>query len=125
MLIKIYRYLYYKLYCWALYMNFDNTPEFTAFFSIVILGFLNFLCIIWLIEIAFKLPKVISNWSGVIVIILIGIPQSFMLIHNGKYKKIAQEFQKESRARSRKGNLFAWVYIVSPFIKLYFLVWLE
>lgn len=98
MMIKIYKYLYYKFYSWAVSLKLDNTPEFTAFFTIVILSFLNLLCIVWLVEMVFKLPKIFSGLSSItviVVIILLGIPQYFMLVHKGRYKKIAQEFVKE------------------------------
>lgn len=116
--MRIYKYLYYKLYC--LWLKKKDEPEnayINAVISISLLIGFN-LASIPLVMMAlfgrnmfvnFEFPP---NWIIYILVILFGISQYFLLAHKGRYLKIIDEFKNESEIKRKKSLLYTWVYII-------------
>src|SRR5882672_2154348 len=103
MLLRGYKYLYYRIYAWNLRMwGESDLPQFNALFGVSFLIFLNIMTLLDLVDLCagrhvvpFSRPTVIGT---VLVVIVIGY---FILVHNGKYRTIAKEFSNETPAQRR------------------------
>src|SRR5438128_1344327 len=98
-----YTYLYYRIYAWNLRMwGESDMPQFSALFVMLILFSLNLMTIPTAIEV-FTGGRLIHNEliPGV-VFLAISLISYFLLVHNGKYKKIAEDFSCESPTQRKK-----------------------
>jgi hypothetical protein len=120
---KLYKYLFFKLYRLAVKMNMDTTPEYTAFVSVVALVFMNILSIDGILKLAGMRPGFLDGLSTptvVVLIISLGVPQYFLLVHNRKYEKIAKEFDNESLTRARTGAALVLFYVILSLFSIFF-----
>src|SRR2546427_4429900 len=104
-----YKYLYYRLYAWNLRKwGESDMPQFSALFVMLILFSLNLMTVPTAIEV-FTGGRLIHNElipGG--VFLAISLISYFLLVHGGKYKKIAKEFSGESPAQRRTRLLGIW-----------------
>lgn len=121
--MKIYLYIYYKLYSWAVNINRkSDIPEFTAFFTLTFLVYINTASIVLGLKAFFDVSFNFSGLSSLDIIgiaVLILLPQYFVLLHNSRYKKIVEEFNNESRIHRITGNFITWFYIIGSLIFLF------
>lgn len=88
-----------------------------AVISIAFLIFLNIVSIPLVLMTIFgkdiiTIPELPPSWVLFIIVIIYGICHYFILAHKKKYLKIAEEFKGESEEKSKKGNLYVWIYII-------------
>jgi DMSO reductase anchor subunit len=115
-MIKMFRYLYYRLYSWNLKTWGENDlPQWNALFGVSFMMFLN-LGLVGLLLQAFgmnifqrdELPKK----ELIVIMIVLFILNYFLFIHKGNYLTIAKELKKET-LKIRKANTFLlWLYVV-------------
>jgi hypothetical protein len=98
----------------------SDLPHLNAILGVSFLMFINlttvFMVLIAVInnQFLFELPNS-EYYAGAFFLLLVLISY-VLLIRDGKYLKIAQEFKKESIAQKRKGLVFVWLYIIVSFI---------
>src|SRR6266540_1499714 len=111
-MIRAYKYLFYKL-CVFERMMFDPVPGWTAFGFMLALQFLNRFF-------AFSLPLTWSATSFAFGVAVLAVPQYFVLLHRGRFRRFVREFGHESERQSIVGGLIIGVYVVFSFV---FLLW--
>lgn len=118
--MKLYRYLYYKLYCiWLRKKDKPEDAHINAVITITFLIYVNIISIplVWLA--AFKsevinLPEVNTEVKIWIVGLLVvtGLLNYFILARKKKHEVIVEEYNKESDKQRKKGLSYTWLYIV-------------
>jgi hypothetical protein len=97
----------------------SDMPQFNAMFGVSFLIYCNILTVFVAVEvltgIPIRTPTRLSKYHAGAILILVGLVNYFLLVHDGKYKKIAKEFEKESVAHKRRGLIGIWVYIIGSF----------
>ncbi len=129
LIMKTYKYLYYKLCC--IYQG-KKDEQGNAHINAVIL--ISFLILSNIVTIPLTLmaifgkdiiatPTLPQNWIIFLFAIAYGISQYFFLAHKKKYVKIVSEFKDENEEQRKSGLLYTWIYIVASFgIPIYILL---
>ena len=118
--MKLYWYLYYKLYCiWLRKKDEPENAHINAVITITFLIYVNIISItlVWLA--AFKsevinLPEVnteVKIWIAGLLVVT-GLLNYFILARKKKHKIIVEKFNKESDKQRKKGLFYTWLYIV-------------
>lgn len=128
-MLKAYKYLFYKLYCWSKSVNRRNkSPELSSYFSVTILVFVNLASVFLISNIIFnfQLRHVNLNKLELGLIFLIpAIPQYLLLIHNNKHLRIIKEFESEDVANKRTRNFYILLYIISTMLVFFGLLFVQ
>ncbi len=100
----------------------SDLPQFNALFGVSALILMNIITLVTAFEV-FTGQRLSLSRAGVIggglALIAIGY---FLLVHGGKYRKIAKEFDKETQSQ-RKWRLIACVfYVALSFVGFFWLV---
>ena len=108
-IIRAYQYVFYKFYRFERLL-FDPAPEYTALFCILVLEGLNIGFLIGLAEslTGIRLLPHLSKLQILYVLVGIGLPQYFILVNRGRFKRIAAQFYGESPRRRVIGALGGW-----------------
>lgn len=126
-MIRIYRYLFYRLYSWDLktWGKINNIPHFKAMLWISLLMFENVIVFGLLIELIFRLlgKNYFSVFDGVVVDIEILICYgSIVLVNylwflkNNNYLGIAKKYKSENNSLRKKKTIYAWLFIFVSFL---------
>ncbi|MGD9929454.1 MAG: hypothetical protein AB7U05_05515 [Mangrovibacterium sp.] len=118
-MMKLYRYLYYRLYSWNLKTwGEKDIPQWNALFGVSFMMFLN-LGLVGLLLQAFgmnifqrnELPK------KELIVIMVGlfILNYFLFIHKGNYLTITKELKKETLKKRQANTFLIWLYVVLSF----------
>jgi len=123
-MIKIYKYLYYRLYTWNLKSWGENElPQFNALFGVSFMMLLNIGILAALVELlGFNVfvddtPKKEIIVLGTIVLIL----NYFWLVHKRNYKRIENEYKNEPKKKRLKNTILLWLYFLFSFLIFIFL----
>jgi hypothetical protein len=118
-MMKLYRYLYYRLYLWNLKKwGESDLPQFNALFGVSFMMYLNIGIIAGIIDMLGldifieKTPKKEIIIFGFVILTI----NYFWLVHNGKYKQIAKEFKNESKNKKTRNALLLWLYVAASFV---------
>jgi hypothetical protein len=117
--MKLYRYLYYRLYSWNLKAwREKDLPQWNALFGVSFMMFLN-LGLVGLLLQTFgmnifqrnELPK------KELIVIMVGILilNYFLYIQKGKYLTITKELKKETLKKRKTNTYLIWLYVVLSF----------
>lgn len=120
---KFLRSLFYRLYRWASYLNFDNTPEYTSLFTVSILLVINFQSSVFLLSFLIGRDLLPINLTHGNLLLGVVIASSyainyFLFIHNGRLEEIKKEFSEESKMAISRSNLIVWGFLVFTAIYL-------
>lgn len=118
-MMKLYRYLYYRLYTWNLKTwGEKDLPQWNALFGVSFMMFLN-LGLVGLLLQAFglnifqrdELPK------KELVFIMVGlfILNYFLFIRRGNYVTIKKELKKETKQKRKVNTYLIWLYVILSF----------
>ena len=122
--LRLYNYLFSNLYRWANGLSHDESPEYTAFFSISFLVFCNVLTVLALVRLFIGQPlrfgEISKFWIAGFALIIIA-PQWFYLIRKKRFEKIISSFPSKNNS---KDTLFTWIYIISSIGLLFLTVYL-
>jgi hypothetical protein len=114
MLFKAYRYFYYRNYAFYLKRWGKDAPQFNALLVVSFLFFVNLLNVRLIIEALLGRPlyeRSLRDRPYVFAVFgLVLLAHYFLLIHHGRYKKIAEEFRGESPTQRRSGLIGVWLY---------------
>ena len=118
-MMKLYKYLYYRLYSWNLKTWGENDlPQWNALFGVSFMMFLN-LSLVGLLLQAFgmnifqrdELPK------KELIIIMIGlfIINYFLFIRKDNYLTITKELKREAKQKRKINTYLIWLYVILSF----------
>lgn len=118
-MIKLYRYLYYRLYAWNLKTWGENDlPQWNALFGVSFMMFLNLGLLGLLLQffganifLRNELPKK----ELVITMLSLFVVNYFLFIHKDNYRSITKELKKESLKKRRANTVFLWSYVILSF----------
>ncbi len=117
-MLKLYKYLYYRIYSSRLKKwGESDRPEWYAVGIISFMVFMNILLLGILLELAVEIRVVFGHHAIAFLISLaLAIVNYFLFIHTRKYKIIIKEFENED-ANNRKGNtILLWLYFILSFL---------
>jgi hypothetical protein len=116
-MIGAYKYVFYKLYRLETLL-FDTAPEYSALFAMVILQWLNIGLVIALIEwwTGLRFLPSLSRMQSACVVLVLVLPQYFLLVHRGKFKNIIRRFSAESSRRRIIGAWLVGFYVFLSFV---------
>lgn len=121
MILKIYRYLFYKFYCWAVYLHGEtDAPCAAALCAIVFFGSFNlytfflFITIFTGINVDQAINNTIHITKGAVISVLMVAMFLFHIffVKNNVYRGIIKKFKYESAEKKRRGNIFIGCYVV-------------
>src|SRR5438132_13270227 len=100
-MLKLHRYIFYRLYCWLSNANSVPPPAFGSLMIMSVVQAWNVLLLLEILQFALGHPVVghIAPWEGICFLVLIMIPQYFLLVRGNKVKTILEEFKFETRRR--------------------------
>lgn len=116
-MLRQYKYLYYRIYSWNLKKWGKN--DISEWKAVVIVSFMMALNLFFL-ELLFQFfgilehpfPKKIST---PLMLVLIGL-NYFLFMHSKKYEQIARECEKESTKKRKKNSILLWLYTTLSFL---------
>jgi hypothetical protein len=121
MILRAYKYLYYRIYSWNLRAwGESDMPQYNSLFGVSFLAFLNILSVPTALDLVIG-GNVINN-SGVGKLLIFGllfvvlVISYFLLVVNSRYKKIAQDFSSETTHQKRTRLIAIWLYILGSFV---------
>lgn len=117
---KIYSYLFYRIYSWNLKKWGENdVPEWKALIVTTFLMLLNVSMILILFDI-FGIINFIQDATPkkeiIYVFLVVLIANIYRFIISGKYKEIAEYYDKESIDKRKKNTALLWIYTTMSFI---------
>lgn len=129
MAYKAYKYLYYRIYAWNLRMwGESDLPKYNTLFGVSLLICFNIMTLATLVEVLVgnHLPD-----SNVVSIGLLGIfiavllVSYYLLVHNGKYRTIVKEFNRETPVQRRKRLAAILLYVIGSLVTFFGVVQLR
>ena len=117
--LKLYKYLYYRLYSWNLKTwGMEDAPQWNALLGVSFMMFLNLLLLGHVLQYfdvnIFLREETPKKEAVAIGVILLGI-NYFIFIYKNKYKVIENQFKKETKWQRRKNALLLWLYVILSF----------
>lgn len=125
--LKLFKYLYYRLYSWNLKKwGVQDAPQWNALFGVSFMICLNIGIIGVILEIIgfnifFEPTPIIEILIVANIILGIGY---FRFLFRKKYKLIEKEYKNESQEQRKRGTLIVWVYTICSFLILILLAFL-
>ncbi len=124
-MMKLYRYLYYRLYSWNLKTwGEKDLPQWNALFGVSFMMGLNLGIIAGIIDMLGVVNIFVENTPKKEIILFafaILVANYFWLVHNGKYRQIAKEYKNELKNKKLRNTLFLWLYVVVSFVIISFI----
>lgn len=115
--MKIFDYLYYKIYKATLTGSVKDIAGFAASIYFAGLIFVNLFVIGAFLRKIDSLPFFFSEKKQVITfIIFLFVGCYFLFLYNKRYKKIIAKYEQESDEERRKGNLVVRLYVIVSFL---------
>jgi len=118
-MIKMFRYLYYRLYSWNLKTWGENDlPQWNALFGVSFMMFLNlglFGLLLQLFGVNIFLRNELPKKELVIIMLGLFVLNYFLFIHKGNYRSITKELKKESPQKRRTNTFLLWIYVILSF----------
>ena len=105
-----------------------ESHEFTAFFSLTFLVYVNLLSLFLALKLIFNFSIShieLSKLEIGIYSLIPAIPQYLLLLHKKKYLNILKEFGIEDKKSSIKGTIYAWLYMTITLLILFGLVYIQ
>jgi len=128
-MLKIYKYLYYRLYSWNFKLRGEkDIPEYNAAFGVAALMGIQFSTVMIFIDLFFiilyntkdflpNIPKSIYVSSMIIFIII----NYFWFVHKKRYLKIVEEYKQETKKIRLKKLLILWVVVLAHIFIIFIL----
>ncbi|MDN5203080.1 hypothetical protein QQ008_16950 [Fulvivirgaceae bacterium BMA10] len=123
MIYKAYKYTYYKIYSWNLKLHGkSDIPEYNALFGIAFLVLVNLANLVVLFEGVLNVDLLqyfnLNIGAQILVLIMYLLVHYFLLFYKGRYKKIIEEFESESKKKQKVGAIYVWSYIIGSLVLL-------
>jgi pimeloyl-ACP methyl ester carboxylesterase len=124
---RAFTYLYYRIYAWNLRTWGDSdVPQFNALFGVSALILLNMMSVFTAIDVCVG-RHVVPLTRPVVIGLGLGFLATgyFLLVHNGKYRRIAKGFSNETPTQRKRRFLACVVYAALSFVSFFWLVQLR
>lgn len=109
--MRLYNYLFYKLYKEAIYIRKGGFPEKRAIMSLTLLLVSNFYFLLQIFYLAIDYNNKIIRTAAIALITLsLYIMNVILFLNDNKYKLIVNEFSEENRRQRIWGNIFSTIY---------------
>jgi hypothetical protein len=121
-LVAAYLYLFYKYYrlqrFWVM-----PAAEYGALASLLIVEGLNIYTLVCVADLftGRRLLPLVTSTQSLWLLAALAIPQYFLLVYHGRYKRIGQRFGHESPRHSLLGGIAVGVYTVGSFVVFFWL----
>lgn len=118
--MKLYQYLYYRLYSWNIktWGN-EDMPQWNALYGVSFMMFLNLGLIALLLQ-SFGIDifsrESIPKKGIIIIALLILFINYFLFIKNKKYLSLKKKFEKENLKKRKVNTFLLWLYIILSFL---------
>ncbi len=117
--MKLYRYLYYRLYSWNLRTwGEEDLPQWNALFGVSFMMYLNLMFLLLSLRVldinllwGEEIPKVEIIITGLVLLIF----NYLQFIKHRKYETIGKEFKDETQGQRLKKALLLWLYVLTSF----------
>ena len=118
-----YKYLYYRIYAWNLRTwGESDLPQYNALFGVSFLIFLNIMSFLTAIEVCTGRRFTLSRLAVIAMGGTLMVTGYLLLVHNGKYRRIAKEFSDESPTQRKRRLIAAVIYVTLTFATFFSLV---
>jgi hypothetical protein len=119
-MLKLYKYLYYRLYSWNLKTwGKNDLPEWKALTGVSAMMFFNLLLIYNLLELfeirLFARDKISNKITIIVLLILLGF-NYFRFLYKKKYELLKKEFASENEGKRSRNLIYLWIYTALTFI---------
>ncbi len=118
-MIKIYRYLYYRLYSWNLKKwGEKDIPQWNALFGVSFMMFLNLGLLgllLQLLGVNIFLRSERPNTVLVSIMIILFVLNYFRFIHKSNYSSILKALKNEAPEKRRVNTILIWLYVILSF----------
>lgn len=118
-MMKIYRYLYYRLYSWNLKTwGEKDLPQWNALFGLSFMMFLNLGLLGFLLQLLgvnIFLRDELPKKELIILMLSLFVVNYFLFIHRGNYRSIVKELKKEPPEKRRINTILIWLYVILSF----------
>lgn len=118
-MMKIYRYLYYRLYSWNLKTwGEKDLPQWNALFGVSFMMFLNLGLLGFLLQLLgvnIFLRDELPKKELIIIMLSLFVVNYFLFIHRGNYRSIVKELKKEPPEKRRINTILIWLYVILSF----------
>ncbi|HRZ42293.1 MAG TPA: hypothetical protein P5228_06275 [Bacteroidales bacterium] len=122
-ILKSYRCIFFQLYKWAEKLHGkQESPEFTAYFSLVFLVFANLGSLFMVLKLVFNFSIDhihLSKYHLLLIALIPFIALYFLVIHKKKFQKILKEFEEKDQKQILKRKVLVWLYIAMTMIILF------
>lgn len=119
-MMKLYRYLYYRLYSWNLKTwGEKDLPQWNALLGVSFMMFLNLGLLgllLQLLGVNIFLRDELPKKEIVIIMLSLFVVNYFLFIHKGNYRSIVKELKKETPEKRRTNTMLIWLYVILSFI---------
>lgn len=127
MVLKVFKYFYYKFYCWSDYtFGKGDSPALNALLFVTSFTWMNIIAILLFIEWVTKIHCftffTIEKIRSIGLIASNLIVNHFFLTYKGSYIKIIREFELESKEQKARLNYFRILYIITSLASLILMV---
>jgi len=118
-MIKMFRYLYYRLYSWNLKTWGENDlPQWNALFGVSFMMFLNLGLLgllLQLLGVNIFLCNELPKKELIIIMLSLFVLNYFLFVHKGNYRSISKELKKESPKKRKTNTFLLWTYVILSF----------
>ena len=123
-MMKIYRYLYYRLYSWNLKTwGEKDIPQWNALYGVSFMMFLNLGLLgllLQLLGVNVFLRDELPKRELVIIMISLFVLNYFLFVHKGNFRSIEKELKKESPEKRWANTILIWLYVILSFVLFVF-----
>ena len=125
-MIKLYEYLYYRLYQWQLKLyGKEDVPEYTALLGVaLIMGLHSFTLYAYMVNSLIHLDY-LDSFITIPTIFIIGIFFIFIainypwFIYKNRYLKIVKKYENENKRKRQKKLFVLWIFVLFSFFILF------
>jgi len=118
-MMKLYRYLYYRLYSWNLKTwGEKDLPQWNALFGVSFMMFLNLSLLGLLLQflgVNIFLRDELPKKELIIIMLSLFVINYFLFIHKSNYRSIVKELKKEPLEKRKTNTIFIWLYVILSF----------
>lgn len=119
--MRLYKYLYYRLYSWNLKAwGKKDSPEWNALIGVSFMMGINLSLFLIIIQLLFEIKIILSDnlpKKEIIVVALVILAINYFIFnYKKKYLLIIEKYNNESLKKKRINALLLWLYIILSFV---------
>ena len=127
--MKLYKYIYYRLLKWAKRRDKIEVAKHTAFVTLTFLVYINLLSILLGLKAYFNFAiemilGEVQKWHYLLLLIILSLPQYFILLYKKKYLDIIEEFKDETQKEKKRSNIITILYIIASLFVFFFTMYI-